>query len=79
MTSSFSIAIVVLKLCLTDHTVFHMEIDETSRGKLEQMITEQVINIMSAHLDRVTHICVSNLAIIGSDHRMLPGRRQAII
>ena len=56
-----------------------MEIDETSRGKLEQMITERVINIMSAHLDWVTHICVCNLTIIGSDHRMLPGRRQAII
>ena len=31
------------------------------------------------HWDRVTHICVSNLAIIGSDNGLSPGRRQAII
>ena len=28
---------------------------------------------------RVTHICVGNLIIIGSDNGLLPGRRQAII
>ena len=28
---------------------------------------------------RVTHVCVSKLTIIGSDDRLLPGRRQAII
>ena len=27
----------------------------------------------------MTHICVSKLTIIGSDHGLLPGRRQAII
>ena len=27
----------------------------------------------------MTHICVSNLAIIGSDNGLSPGRRQAII
>ena len=31
------------------------------------------------HWDRVTHICVSELTIIGSDNGMPPGRRQAII
>ena len=31
------------------------------------------------HLDRVTHICVSDLTIIGSDTGLSPGRRQAII
>ena len=31
------------------------------------------------HWGRVTHICVSNLTIIGSDNGLLPGRRQAII
>ena len=29
--------------------------------------------------DRVTHICVSKLTIIGSDNGLSPGRRQAII
>ena len=32
-----------------------------------------------SHWGRVTHICVGNLAIIGSDNGLSPGRRQAII
>ena len=31
------------------------------------------------HLGRVTHICVSELNIIGSNNGLSPGRRQAII
>ena len=31
------------------------------------------------HWGRVTHICVDNLTIIGSDNGLSPGRRQAII
>ena len=31
------------------------------------------------HWGQVTHICVGNLTIIGSDNGLLPGRRQAII
>ena len=31
------------------------------------------------HWGRVTHICVSNLTIIGSDNGLSPARRQAII
>ena len=31
------------------------------------------------HWDRVTHICVNKLAIIGSDNGLSPGRRQAIL
>ena len=31
------------------------------------------------HWGRVTHICVSNLILIGSDNGLSPGRRQAII
>ena len=31
------------------------------------------------HWGRVTHICVSNLTITGSDNSLSPGRRQAII
>ena len=31
------------------------------------------------HWGRVTHICVSKLAIIGSDNGLSPGQRQAII
>ena len=36
-------------------------------------------NIYSTHWGRVTHICVSRLAIIGSYKRLPPDRRQAII
>ena len=32
-----------------------------------------------SHWGRVTHICVGNLAIIGSDNGLSPGRRQTII
>ena len=31
------------------------------------------------HWGRVTHICIGNLTIIGSDYGLSPGRRQAII
>ena len=31
------------------------------------------------HLGQMTHICVSKLAIIGSDNVLSPGRHQAII
>ena len=34
---------------------------------------------MLIHCGRVTHICVSNLTIIGSDNGLSPSRRQAII
>ena len=34
---------------------------------------------MLTHLGRVTHICVSNLTIIGSDNSLSSARRQAII
>ena len=34
---------------------------------------------MLTHWDRVTHICVNKLTIIGSDNSLSPGRRQAII
>ena len=36
------------------------------------------LNVIT-HWGRVTHICVSNLATIGSDNGLSPGRRQAII
>ena len=36
-------------------------------------------SVFLTHWGRVTHICVSNLTIIGSDNGLSPGRRQAII
>ena len=37
------------------------------------------ISFNLTHWGRVTHICVSDLTIIGSDNGLSPGRRQAII
>ena len=37
------------------------------------------LSMLLTHWGRVTHICVSNLTIIGSDNGLSPGRRQAII
>ena len=37
------------------------------------------ISNLLTHWGRVTHICVGNLSIIGSDNGLSPGRRQAII
>ena len=37
------------------------------------------MSLALTHWGRVTHICVSELTIIGSDNGLSPGRRQAII
>ena len=37
------------------------------------------VSIVLTHWGRVTHICVGNLTIIGSDNGLSPDRRQAII
>ena len=42
-------------------------------------IFRKILNHLLTHWGRVTHICVVKLAIIGSDHGLSPGRRQAII
>ena len=42
-------------------------------------ITAYTSRYTLTHWGRVTHICVSTLAIIGSDNGLLPGRRQTII
>ena len=39
----------------------------------------QPLTLVLTHWGRMTHICVSNLTIIGSDNGLSPGRRQAII
>ena len=46
------------------------EVHPRDMGNIDQCLT---------HWGRVTHICVSELTIIGSDNGLSPGRRQAII
>ena len=41
--------------------------------------THTIIFDPLTHWGRVTHLCVGNLTIIGSDNGLSPGRRQAII
>ena len=46
---------------------------------LGAMLLQGPIMTLLTHWGRVMHICISKLAIIGSDNGLLPGRRQAII
>ena len=41
--------------------------------------TTYIDGLLLTHWGRVTHICVSELTVIGSDNGLSPGRRQAII
>ena len=41
--------------------------------------TEKLLLQILPHWDRVTHICISKIAIISSDNGLLPGHWQAII
>ena len=43
------------------------------------IFSEHTRMISLTHWGRVTHICVGNIIIIGSDNGLSPGRRQAII
>ena len=47
--------------------------------KLNSKISSTRAHCVKTHWGRVTHICVSELTIIGSDNGLSPGRRQAII
>ena len=49
--------------------------------KLWDVITQACLMVRDGltHWGRVTHICVSNLTIIGSENGLSPGRRQPII
>ena len=50
-------------------------------GFLYGLLTQQLNRLQSAltHWDRVMHICISKLIIIGADDGLSPGRHQAII
>ena len=64
------------------------EISQNTSICIQEIVLENVLpkwhpfclclNVLT-HWGRVTHICVSNLTIIGSDNGLSPGRRQAII
>ena len=49
-------------------------LQHSHRGQIQHVNTDDL-----THWGRVTHICVSKQAIIGSDNGLSPARRQAII
>ena len=57
------------------HVVWHL----ISPTHLAQRNHQSCAFVSLTHWGRVTHICVGNLTIIGSDNGLSPGRRQAII
>ena len=42
-------------------------------------MAQTYLSVLLTHWGRVTHICASEIIIIGSDNGLSPGRRQAII
>ena len=52
-------------------------IEKTS--KFNDLSIAAFMTLVLTHWGCVTHICISNLTIIGSDNGLLPGRHQAII
>ena len=43
------------------------------------MPADALVTLVATHWGRVTHICVGNITIIGSDNGLSPGRRHIII
>ena len=80
--------LLILPLCLAENTsqksnlYFYQSIFHTFLSDPLPMICS-ILSISSrcflTHWGRVTHICISDLTIIGSDNGLSPGRRQAII
>ena len=66
--------------CNRAHNMMSIYVDksETEVRIVTQPITHYP-QFKLTHWDRVTHICISKLTIIGSDNGLLPGQRQAII
>ena len=73
------------KLCCSNFAIFQRIALQpcftvNSKCKYGDLIHEcQSIWTCLTYWGRVTHICVGNLTIIGSDNGLSPGRRQAII
>ena len=65
------------------HLIFmwqHIFMKDISHTKIVRDSGHKTIRMyQSSHSGRVTHICVDNLTITGSNYGLSPGRRQAII
>ena len=69
-------------LCLNTSNLLNVITDHSTQVDqikiLNVVSSKPPVNQSLTHWGRVTHICVGNLTIIGSDNGLLPGRRQAI-
>ena len=64
------------KVCMSRSGVLNVSMAQN----LARITAGETISMTKlTHWGRVTHICVSDLTIIGSDNGLSPGRRQAII
>ena len=66
-----------------DHSFYHLKTGQTRWLNERQLhdrarASHHTLSNALTHWGRVTHICVGNLTIIGSDNGLSPGRRQAI-
>ena len=63
----------------TTYPYFNIKRDLTGMRIHIIKIRRKLHHLFLTYWGRMTHICVSKLTIIGSDNRLSPGRRQAII
>ena len=68
--STFLRKFVIFKVAQTEYLVAPMQF---------LVRAMEAIALLLTHWGWATHICISNLTIIGSDNGLSPGRRQAII
>ena len=64
------------------YSCIYLNSNQTLQGPTQHISSMKYARFVSSrltHWGRVTHICASNLTIIGSDNGLSPGRRQAII
>ena len=73
-----SIVCGICKTCQDTETTIHLWLPTyvPSNTECSMFILWNILAL--THWGRVTHICVGNLTIIGSDNGLSPGRRQAI-
>ena len=73
----------ILELHQASQSLCHRQIYSTIEGNVNKEETRRFYTLNAqhglTHWGRATHICVSELTIIGSDNGLSPGRRQAII
>ena len=74
-----SLIVKVITCGWKDHKIFTYNM--TINKNVSQTLYWQKTHHTSAliHWGRVTHICIDNLTVIGSDYGLSPGRHQAII